>query len=75
MINAPFKDEMPTTQIDFPILQQFFCVVESRTGLPPQPLDARPAQLMEAQKKERQEDDRTPKQLPKGVVLGPDGKP
>ena len=41
--------------------------------MPPQPLDATPQQLAEAQKK--QDEDGRPKQLPKGVVLGPDGKP
>jgi len=62
---------MPITQIDFPILQSFFCTVENRTGMPPQPLDASPQQLAEAQKRDGNED----KPLPKGVVLGPDGKP
>ena len=41
--------------------------------MPAQPLDATPQQLIEAQRKEDGED--KPKQLPKGVVLGPDGKP
>ncbi|SMQ51456.1 unnamed protein product [Zymoseptoria tritici ST99CH_1A5] len=39
------------------------------TGLPPQPLDASPEQRIRAQ------DDDKAKTLPKGVVLGPDGKP
>jgi mitochondrial FAD-linked sulfhydryl oxidase len=64
---------MPTTQIDFPILQSFFCVVENTTGMPPQPLDATPQQLQQLGQK--QDEDRKSKQLPKGVVLGPDGKP
>jgi FAD-linked sulfhydryl oxidase len=38
--------------------------------MPPQPLDATPEQRAQVD-----EEDRTPKQLPKGVVLGPDGKP
>ena len=41
--------------------------------MPPQPLDASPQQLIDNQK--RQDEDDRPKQLPKGVVLGPDGKP
>lgn len=65
---------MPTTQIEWPILQHFFCAVENTTGMPPQPLDATAQQLANAQKKQDEEDNR-PKQLPKGVVLGPDGKP
>lgn len=64
---------MATTQIEFSILQQFLCTVESVTGMPPQPLDATRPRLAETQQK-RDGDDR-PKQLPKGVVLGPDGKP
>ena len=66
---------MPVTQIEFPILQSFFCVVANTTGLPPQPLDAStPKQLkmLEERERERQQDARP---LPKGVVLGPDGKP
>ncbi|KAI9708313.1 MAG: hypothetical protein M1820_004017 [Bogoriella megaspora] len=52
-----------------PILLQFFCSIEQQTGMPPQPLDAQP----NGQTSEEQ--DHTPKKLPKGVVLGPDGKP
>lgn len=63
---------MPLTQIDFPVLQHFLCIVESRTGMPVQPTDVSP---LPAQQKQRDDDDTTPKQLPKGVVLGPDGKP
>lgn len=70
---------MPLTQVDWPILQQFFCIVEKRTGLPPQPLEATPEQVVRArrmeEKQQRQDDAPKPKQLPKGVVLGPDGKP
>ena len=60
---------MPTTQIDFPILQYFFCTIENMTGLPPQPLDASPEQRIRADEADKSH------KLPKGVVLGPDGKP
>ncbi|KAK4903295.1 Flavin-linked sulfhydryl oxidase of the mitochondrial IMS [Elasticomyces elasticus] len=63
---------MPLTEIDYPILQHFLCVVESRTGMPAQPLDATPEQLAKAGQKQDEENN---KPLPKGVVLGPDGKP
>ena len=67
---------MPTTDLDIPILQYFFCSVEGATGMPPQPLDATPQQFAEAQRKEQQQDgDTKSTPLPKGVVLGPDGKP
>jgi FAD-linked sulfhydryl oxidase len=61
---------MPVTEIPYPILSQFGCAVTKTTGMPPQPLDATPEQRAQVD-----EEDRTPKQLPKGVVLGPDGKP
>ncbi|KAK0791167.1 Flavin-linked sulfhydryl oxidase of the mitochondrial IMS [Friedmanniomyces endolithicus] len=64
---------MPLTEIQYPILQVFLCVVESRTGMPAQPLDATPEQLARAGQK--QDEDNKAKPLPKGVVLGPDGKP
>ncbi|KAK6430908.1 Flavin-linked sulfhydryl oxidase of the mitochondrial IMS [Oleoguttula sp. CCFEE 5521] len=64
---------MPITEIQFPILTHFLCSVESNTGMPPQPLDATPAQAAKAEAKQQQEDGRP--NLPKGVVLGPDGKP
>ena len=57
---------MPLTQIQFPILPYFLCVVESRTGMP-----AQPTMPMSA---EQQQGD-APKPLPKGMILGPDGKP
>ncbi|KAK5725567.1 Flavin-linked sulfhydryl oxidase of the mitochondrial IMS [Elasticomyces elasticus] len=63
---------MPLTEIDYPILQHFLCVVESRTGMPAQPLDATPEQLAKVGQKQ---DEENTKPLPKGVVLGPDGKP
>jgi hypothetical protein len=68
---------MPVTHVqgeDF-ILQSFFCVVEGTTGMPPQPLDATPQQAERAQQREQGDEGNRPKQLPKGVVLGPDGKP
>ena len=75
---------MPLTHIDFPILQSFFCSVEARTGMPPQPLDATPQQAASAQRKEMMETERQRnggggggegKTMANGVVLGPDGKP
>jgi mitochondrial FAD-linked sulfhydryl oxidase len=64
---------MPVTEFEFPILQHFFCVIEKRTGMPVQPLEATPEQAARAGL--AQDDENRPKQLPKGVVLGPDGKP
>lgn len=61
---------MPITQIDFPILQRFFCAVQSSEGMVSQPIDSAAHQLVD-----KQDEDKRPKQLPKGVVLGPDGKP
>jgi len=55
---------MPVGQTEFPILATFLCSVEKNTGMPAQPLDAEP-----------KHGDDGPKPLPKGVVLGPDGKP
>lgn len=62
---------MPITELELPILSRFLCAVEMTTGLPPQPLDASPEQQQRAQQGGAEEK----KQLPKGVVLGPDGKP
>lgn len=56
---------MDLTDFEFPILQRFFCIVETRTGMPVQPLEA----------ERKQHDDLAAKPLPKGMVLGPDGKP
>lgn len=64
---------MVLTEFEFPILQQFFCTVETRTGMPAQPLDATPEQRARAGLE--QDDDNTSRPLPKGFVLGPDGKP
>lgn len=58
---------MPVTQFEFPILQFFFCRVEKETGMPVQPVITTPEQQAQL------EDGSKP--LPKGVVLGPDGKP
>ena len=58
--------EMPVTQLQFPILPYFLCVVESRTGE-----SAQPTVPMSAE----QQQEGAPKPLPKGMVLGPDGKP
>jgi len=62
---------MPVTESPFPLLSHFIRVVEQTTGMPPQPLTSSPDPEVEKSK------DKTlkPKQLPKGVVLGPDGKP
>ena len=59
---------MPLTELFYPVLSRFLCAVEMTTGLPAQPLDAPPEQ-----RKRVEEDEK--KALPKGVVLGPDGKP
>ena len=67
---------MPLTGLEFPILTRFLCAVETMTGLPPQPLDASTQQQQpQAQGQSKQEDGDKPKPLPKGIVLGPDGKP
>jgi FAD-linked sulfhydryl oxidase len=65
---------MPITQIPYPILSQFGSAVTKTTGMPPQPLDATPEQKAQAQA-QQDDDTKAPAQLPKGVVLGPDGKP
>ncbi|KAF2770439.1 hypothetical protein EJ03DRAFT_388868 [Teratosphaeria nubilosa] len=75
---------MPLTEFEFPILQTFFCTVEKRTGLPAQPLEATEEQVERAREMEnsgqqaqgrKAEEEQTPKGIPKGVVLGADGKP
>ncbi|KAF9630860.1 hypothetical protein BFW01_g1422 [Lasiodiplodia theobromae] len=63
---------MPVTSLEVPILSQFLCVVESRTGMPAQPLDT---SLSRASNTSNDDTQDAPKKLPKGVVLGPDGKP
>jgi mitochondrial FAD-linked sulfhydryl oxidase len=62
--------EMPVTGVEYPILARFLCAVEKSTNMPAQPLLAR-----EQDANSDHADAATPKQLPKGVVLGPDGKP
>ena len=59
---------MPTTALFYPVLSRFLCAVEMTTGLPAQHLDAPPEQRQRVDEDEK-------KVLPKGVVLGPDGKP
>lgn len=57
---------MPVTETYYPILSHFLCSVQHNTGMPANPADA-PTPTADAPTQ--------PKQLPKGVVLGPDGKP
>ena len=59
---------MPVTETQYPVLSHFLCSVEKNTGMPPLPIDS-------ASQKSTDDDATKPKQLPKGVVLGPDGKP
>lgn len=63
---------MPVTKTEWPILVQFLCTVQNTTGMPLLDSDAE-------QKQQQQQPvnttNNTPKRLPKGVVLGPDGKP
>lgn len=61
---------MPVTHLDVPILSQFTYAVKYHTGSPPMPQNTTTAPQQEVRK-----DDKTPKQLPRGVVLGTDGKP
>ncbi|KAK5115538.1 hypothetical protein LTR62_001197 [Meristemomyces frigidus] len=63
---------MPHGGLEFPILQRFLCVVEART-VPANPLEATTEQKMKVEQQAR--DEQAQKPLPKGVVLGPDGKP
>lgn len=71
---------MPLTFTEYPILARFLCAVGTTTGMPAQPLDA----SRSAAQGSNNDDDNdattqahvdAPKKLPKGVVLGPDGKP
>jgi len=61
---------MPVTESPYPVLAHFICSVTKTTGMPPQPLASE-------QEKEFSQNgsSQVTKQLPKGVVLGPDGKP
>ena len=80
-----------TGYLEYPILSKFASAVEKNTGMPPQPLDATPEQRAAAGERQQQDEgknrqyqdavknrqyqDEGKKELPKGVVLGPDGKP
>jgi hypothetical protein len=55
---------MPLTELYYPILSRFFCIVEKRTGEPVMPLES-----------DVQPGGEEDKKLPPGIVLGPDGKP
>jgi hypothetical protein len=63
---------MPLTAFDFPILARFVCVVEAMTG---QPLPSFDAEGKNQQDGNHAATTTTGAPLPKGVVLGPDGKP
>ena len=63
---------MPITETPYPVLSQFVCSVVKVTGAPPQPVDTMSEEAAQAEKKE---EDTTTQKLPKGVVLGKDGKP
>lgn len=65
---------MPITQTPYPILSYFACAVIKVTGAPPQPLDAMAADTTTSEKQEENAVP-VPKAIPKGVVLGKDGKP
>lgn len=67
---------MPVTETPYPILSHFFCSVLANTGMPPQPLDATLQQQASVAKTETSNDaDNKAQPLPKGMILGPDGKP
>ncbi|KAK7532969.1 FAD-linked sulfhydryl oxidase ALR [Phyllosticta citribraziliensis] len=76
---------MPLTFADVPILSRFLCAVEKNTGEPAQPEAATTTTAAMDNTAGRRDDDQPastttaagdgPKKLPKGVVLGPDGKP
>ncbi|KAI6812113.1 hypothetical protein KC367_g1244 [Hortaea werneckii] len=66
---------MGVTDFEFPILQHFFCVLEKRTGIPAQPLTPMAEEQLRAKQQRLEEQDGQKAPLPKGVVLGPDGKP
>lgn len=63
---------MPVTSTDWPILSSFLCAVSKSTGMP---LQASVKDESEPASQAVDVTDRTPKKLPKGVVLGKDGKP
>ncbi|KAB8345839.1 hypothetical protein FH972_022894 [Carpinus fangiana] len=65
---------MPVSATELPILIQFFCVVEKRTGMSvAPPVSGSDSSSTKPSNADGQ--DLTPKALPKGVVLGKDGKP
>ncbi|OTA34830.1 hypothetical protein BTJ68_05402 [Hortaea werneckii EXF-2000] len=68
---------MGLTDFEFPILQHFFCVLEKRTGIPAQPLTPMAEEQLRARQQQQQQEDANGQKapLPKGMVLGPDGKP
>jgi hypothetical protein len=63
---------MPTTFLDYPILLHFLCTVKQLTGMPAIPFDA--ASAVTTTQDDSGQGEGSGK-LPKGVVLGPDGKP
>ena len=65
---------MGVIDFEYPILQHFFCLVEKRTGIPAQPLEPEAQARVMAEQQQREEEGKE-RVLPKGVVLGPDGKP
>ncbi|KAI7208435.1 hypothetical protein KC333_g9143 [Hortaea werneckii] len=66
---------MGVTDFEFPILQQFFCVLEKRTGSPAQPLTPMAEEQLRARQQQQDDQNGQKAPLPKGMVLGPDGKP
>jgi FAD-linked sulfhydryl oxidase len=63
---------MPTTFLEYPILLHFLCTVKQLTGMPAISLDTASASTNTHDDTGSGEE---PRKLPKGVVLGPDGKP
>ena len=61
---------MPVGESGYPVLSHFLCSVANNTGMPLLPLTSE----QDAETAQHAGGD-TRKQLPKGVVLGPDGKP
>ena len=56
---------MPVTLTEYPILLTFTCAVRSFTG----------EQMIPTDIESTQQEGESPKKLPRGVVLGKDGKP
>jgi len=69
------RHAMPLTSLWVPVLSQFLCVVEKTTGMPIPPTAPADVSSNTSNQHAVKSDDLTPKKLPKGVVLGPDGKP